>query len=87
MSVDVENTVEDLEILDGATIVSARIAPPDPDLLREFPEYAGLASKRIVLRVKWRKGLSVNDSSMGTFEVWQDAEGNGPGYLSFVGTT
>lgn len=85
-----ENTPEDLEILNGATIVSARIMPPSQELLDEFPEFAGDAEDRLVLTVKFRKGLTVTDQdgkeyAVGTFEVWQDVEGNGPGYIAFTG--
>ena len=80
-----ENTPEDLEILNGATIVSCSIEPPSPELLAEFPDMADDAEDRVVLKVRWRKGLRVNDSTTGTFELWMDAEGNGPGFIAFTG--
>ena len=83
-----ENTPEDLEILNGATILSARIMPPSQELVEEFgPDDA---EDRLILTVKFRKGLTVTDQdgkeyAVGTFEVWQDAEGNGPGFIAFTG--
>lgn len=68
----VENTVEDLEILKGATITKIAIVPD------------GYGDDKIVMDVRYRKGLQVNESRTGRFEVWQDVEGNGPGYLAFV---
>lgn len=69
----VENTREDLELLEGATITKIQIVPD------------GYGLDKIVMDVRWRNGLRINDSPTGRFEVWQDEEGNGPGYLAFVG--
>jgi hypothetical protein len=73
MSYRVENTEDDLEILQGAKITSIAIVPDEYD------------SDKIVMTVHFRTGLRVNDALTGTFEVWMDAEGNGPGFLAFVG--
>jgi hypothetical protein len=69
----VENTPDDLEILEGATITKIQIVPD------------GYGDDKIVMDVKYRKGLNVNELDHGRFEIWQDVEGNGPGYLAFVG--
>lgn len=68
----VENTVEDLEILKGATIDNIYIEPD------------GYGSDKITINVTF-PGF-VNEKRTGVFEVWQDVEGNGPGYLAFVGS-
>jgi len=73
MSYEVENTAEDLEILEKARIDYIGIEPD------------GFGSDKILMRVTFRPGLIVNECRTGTFEVWQDVEGNGPGYLSYVG--
>lgn len=71
MSVSVENTHEDLEILVGATILSAEGTPGSDD--------------PIVLNVRFVAHLDVNGSNRGRFEIWQDGEGNGPGYIAYLG--
>lgn len=90
MSYGVENTPDELEILNGATIVSARVASVEELRKRaldegdaEFADF--IDQDALVLRVRFRKGLVVNGSAEGEFQVWQDAEGNGPGFLAFTG--
>lgn len=68
----VENTAEDLEILQGATITKIEIVPD------------GYGSTKTVMDVRFKRGLIVNGKPTGRFEVWMDVEGNGPGYLAFV---
>lgn len=70
----VENTADDLDCLKGATITKIEIVPD------------GYGDDKIVMDVRYRTGLMVNERNFGRFEVWQDVEGNGPGYLAFVGT-
>lgn len=84
------NTREDLDLLQGATIKWVRIvsvAEQQADARKagedEFADFIDQACVRMCVR--WRKGLVVNGSSEGTFEVWQDPEGNGPGFLAFTG--
>jgi hypothetical protein len=86
----VENTREDLEILQGATIKWLRIvsvAEQQADARKsgeeEFADFIDQSCLR--MHVQFRKGLIVNDSAEGTFEIWQDVEGNGPGYIAFTG--
>lgn len=74
MSYGVENTADELDCLKGAKITSIAIVPD------------GYGSDKIVMDVRYRDGLMVNDANFGRFEVWQDEEGNGPGYLAFVST-
>lgn len=75
MSARLENTPDDIDDLVGAKIVKAWITPGE--------EYSPPAVR---IRVMYRKGLLVNGSPVGEYELWQDEEGNGPGYLAFMGT-
>lgn len=36
------------------------------------------------LHVRYRPGLHVNGAKEGFYELWQDEEGNGPGYFALV---
>jgi hypothetical protein len=74
MSALLENTLEDVDILEGATIEKVWIT--EPDLEYEYPA--------VRLRVRYRNGSLVNNSPTGEYEIWQDVEGNGPGYIAFV---
>jgi len=74
MSAVLENTAEELEDLIGATIENAWIEKDDD-----------LDTGRVRMRVRFRKGLQVNLSHAGEYEIWQDEEGNGPGFIAFVG--
>jgi hypothetical protein len=76
MSALLENTKEDIEILEGATIEKVWIARSPLGFESSCPV--------VRLRVRWRDGFNVNGNTHGEFELWQDVEGNGPGYLSFV---
>lgn len=91
MSWQVENTPDELELLDGATILSCRIATVDELKQRALAEgdkefAAFIDQDALILRVRFRKNLVVNDASEGEFQIWQDAEGNGPGFLAFTGS-
>ena len=77
MSALLENTPEDIDVLEGATIKKVWIEAPDPHGW-EYPV--------VRMRVRYRPGLTVNDLSYGEYEIWQDAEGNGPGFIALVGT-
>lgn len=68
----VENTMDELDTLKGATITDIRI------------EADGYGDFKIVMEVDLRSNLRVNGEQKATFEVWQDEEGNGPGYLALV---
>ena len=72
-----QNTAEELDVLKGATILNVWAAEWD-DGFESVPEGV------IRIRVAYRKGLRVNDHPCGEYELWQDPEGNGPGFLSFV---
>ena len=72
-----ENVKEDVDYLVGATIEKVWFADWD-DGFEVVPEGV------VRLRLRYRKGLLVNDKTHGEYEIWQDAEGNGPGYVSFV---
>lgn len=69
----VENTPDELSDLKGAKITSIVIEPD------------GFGDEKITMKVTFRPGLVVNGSRTGTYEVWMDAEGNGPGFFAFVG--
>lgn len=86
----VENTQEELDVLKGAKILDVRIVAEEGD----DPEFAAFVEgeDKIVMTVAlphvlWFKnaeGVEV-DAKKVTFEIWQDEEGNGPGYLAFTG--
>lgn len=77
----VENTQEELDLLVGATILSIQIE----DLPEDLKEFGN--DNKIVMKVKMPKPVVLDGKETGTlsFEVWQDEEGNGPGYLALVG--
>ena len=93
MSYGVENTQDELDILKGATILSIQIEPvsfPDDPELQAFVE----GEDKITMKVRLAKGVNLElrrtDGSTvvtptATFEIWQDEEGNGPGYIALVG--
>lgn len=75
MSAALENTNTELYPLVGGTIekiwVEKRVGDDwMPQVVR--------------MRVRYANGTLVNDKTHGEYELWQDEEGNGPGYLSFV---
>ena len=72
-----ENTISDIDVLEGAVIERAWLGEWDDGF-----EQVGEGVVR--LRVRFRKGLTVNGKTHGEYEVWVDPEGNGPGFLSFV---
>lgn len=74
-----ENTLEEIQDLQGATIEKVWIKEPDPE-----SEYIDFEYPVVCVRVRYRPGLRVNDLDYGEYEIWQDAEGNGPGFLAFV---
>ena len=74
MSVWDGNDREELDPLVGATIIGVD--------LRE-DEYGDSFWR---LHVRYRDGLRVNDNTEGFYELWRDEEGNGPGYLAFLGS-
>lgn len=73
MSFDVENTIEELEPFEGAKIIGFDIRPDE------------FGSNCLRMKLRLRPNLAVNQSVLAVLEVWQDVEGNGPGYLSYVG--
>ena len=74
-----ENVPEELDILEGATIQKVQFADWDDG-------FESVIEKGVVrLRVKYKNGLKVNGSAFGEFEIWQDPEANGPGFLALVG--
>lgn len=79
MSWDVENTKEEIEELKGCTIVSAKIKPS---------EFEG-EGRSIELKLRFPHPLTDGETMRtyreGIFQVWQDEEGNGPGYIALVG--
>jgi hypothetical protein len=70
MSAVLENTAEEIEDLVGATIEKAWIASDVP---------------AVRIRVRYRSGLIVNGAAAGEYELWQDEEGNGPGFVAYMG--
>jgi len=75
MSARLENTAEELSDLVGATIEVVWIEQADGEY--DFD--------KIRFRVRYRDGFGVNGSDAGEYEIWQDIEGNGPGYVAFIG--
>lgn len=83
----VENSQEELDVLKGATINDIRIM----DLPEDLKEFGN--DNKVVMNVTLRAPIRFEDQDgqvvearTVTFEVWQDEEGNGPGYLAFTGT-
>lgn len=72
-----QNTKDDVDVLLGATIENIWFGEWD-DGFEVVPEGV------VRVRVRYRKGLLVNGHTRGEYELWQDPEGNGPGFLSFV---
>lgn len=78
MSWTVENTIEDIDYLVGGTITAIEIQPN---------EYEP-GTNQLVLKIKLKTPIrNQDDKVMRTvdIQVWQDEEGNGPGYLALVG--
>lgn len=73
-----ENVPEDVDVLKGATIEQVTFADWDDG-------FAVVPKGVVRLRVRFKKGLLVNGSTHGEFEIWQDPEGNGPGFIALVG--
>jgi hypothetical protein len=69
-------TEEEVSDLIGATIEDAWIEKSDDPYGME---------EVLRMRVRFRKGLKINDHFLGEYEVWQDIEGNGPGLLAYQG--
>lgn len=88
----VENTQEELDVLKGATILDIQIRPvADEDDDPEFQKFAR-GDDKVVMTVALPKALRFTEhdgeevtSRTVTFEIWQDEEGNGPGYIAFTG--
>jgi hypothetical protein len=80
MSPVLEQDAEELEVLVGATIEKVWVQEPDPS-----SEYYDYEYPVVRMRVRFRQGLRVNNKRHGEYEVWQDPEGNGPGFFSLVG--
>ena len=89
---NVENTKDEIQTLVGATILSARIVSVDEAKAEaraagEGEDLVEFIDQEVLrLSVRFRSGLRVNDSATGEYEVWQDVEGNGSGYLAYVGS-
>lgn len=82
MSADVENSPHELYLMSGATITDIRV--------HEDPDPYGMSTVRMELTLNEPHVVNPNDCPGGvvrkmTVEVWQDEEGNGPGYLAIVG--
>ena len=73
-----ENVPEELDILEGATIEKVQFTTWDDG-------FEQVENGVVRLRVKYKKGLKVNGLAYGEFEIWQDPEANGPGFLALVG--
>lgn len=73
-----ENVPEDIDILEGALIEKATFAVWDDG-------FESIPNGVVRLRVRFRDGFQVNGSTHGNFEIWVDPEGNGPGFIAFMG--
>ena len=88
----VENTQDELDLLKGAKILDIAIRPvASEDDDPEFRAFAGDDDK-IVMTVMLPTPVHFSDADgrpasakKVTFEIWQDEEGNGPGYIAFTG--
>lgn len=72
-----ENVAEDIDVLVGATIEKAWFADWDDG-------FEVVKEGVVRLRVRYREGFKINGKTHGEYELWQDPEGNGPGFVSFV---
>ena len=78
MSWTVENTIEDVDYLVGGTITAIEIQPNKYEP----------GTTQLVMRVKLKTPIRNQDNKVlrtVEIQVWQDEEGNGPGYLALVG--
>lgn len=73
-----ENVPGDVDVLEGATIKKVTFATWDDG-------FEQIEKGVVRVRVQYRAGLKVNGSQFGEYEIWQDPEGNGPGFLALVG--
>lgn len=79
-----ENSQEELDVLVGAKIEAARILAPDEQFLPD--DLVPYAFGVVALRLRFRKEVAeAMGAEVGLFHVWQDEEGNGPGYIAYVG--
>jgi len=60
----------------GATIVNVTERPDD---------VMGGPRPFVTLEVRYADDVEVNGKTHGTYEVWRDEEGNGPGELAYLG--
>lgn len=74
---EVTYLAEELDVLVGATVTRVWVEEPDPEYAWEQPH--------VNIAVRFKKGLTVNGDTTGVYGIWQDPEGNGPGFLAFLG--
>jgi len=72
-----QNVKDDIDFLKGATIERIWFADWD-DGFEVVPEGV------VRIRLRFAENVRVNDKTHGEYEIWQDPEGNGPGFVSFV---
>ena len=77
---DVKWLAGELSILKGATISQVSVREPEDDYdIAAVVIEVRYSPRQIVTNEKGERLI------FGTYEVWQDEEGNGPGYVALVG--
>jgi hypothetical protein len=80
MSAILEQDLEELDYLNGARVIGMRIRSGDP---AEYETDALVLTFQLAPKNAVEDGPSRGD--IVEVEVWQDVEGNGPGYLALTG--
>lgn len=78
MSGHLDNTLAELTPLKGATVFSIKVGEMD---------LGGYTAEVLSITFKLKTPIPVDDMPachLLTYEVWQDAEGNGPGFLALA---
>ena len=82
MSSLLEQSVEDIAFLKGATLKSIKERKAEDAYDMDCLQLVFTLANPIQLELDPGKQILAKEV---TFEVWQDPEGNGPGFLSLVG--
>lgn len=73
-----ENRPDEIADLKGATIKDAKIVKDD--------EFGTVAELKVIFRQGHRIEVDGRQAVGGIYQIWMDPEGNGPGFLSLVGS-
>jgi len=85
MSAPVEYYVKELGAqLEGAVIEKVWLTESET-ITDEEAGFSFTTDSCLRLRVRYAEGTLVNDQPYGEYAVWVDSEGNGQGYLAYMG--